>query len=77
MKMKKPAPDNDNFSKRASAIANEYQKKSSPDYSDEAEEAVGDKTDKMKNEKKPQKQKVAIAMSEARGKGLKVPPPKK
>lgn len=42
-------------------------------YSKKAEKAIGDKMHKMKGEDKPQKQKVAIAISEARRKGLKVP----
>jgi len=42
-------------------------------YSKKAEKAIGAKMEKMKGEKKPQKQKVAIALSEARKKGLKVP----
>lgn len=46
-------------------------------YSKKAEKAIGNKMDKMKGEDKPQKQKVAIALSEAREKGLKVPPEKK
>lgn len=46
---------------------------SSGKYSDDAENAISNKMDKMKNEDRPQKQKVAIAISEARQKGLKVP----
>lgn len=46
-------------------------------YSKKAEKAISAKMHKMKGEKKPQKQKVAIAMSEARKKGLKVPKAKK
>jgi hypothetical protein len=42
-------------------------------YSKKAEKAISAKMHKMKGEKKPQKQKVAIALSEARKKGLKVP----
>ncbi len=42
-------------------------------YSKKAEKVIGNKMHKMKGEKKPQKQKVAIALSEARKKGLKVP----
>lgn len=42
-------------------------------YSKEAEDAISAKMDKMKDEDRPQKQKVAIAISEARGKGFKVP----
>ena len=45
-------------------------------YSKEAQEAIGSKMHKMKGEDKPQAQKVAIALSEARRKGLKVPPAK-
>lgn len=43
------------------------------DYSGKAQKAISGKMHKMKNEDKPQKQKVAIAISEARQKGLKVP----
>ena len=46
-------------------------------YSKKAEKSISAKMEKMKGEKKPQAQKVAIAMSEARSKGLKVPPAKK
>jgi len=46
-------------------------------YSKKAQKAISDKMSKMKGEDKPQKQKVAIAMSEAREKGLKVPAKKK
>ena len=46
-------------------------------YSKKAQEAIGKKMEKMKGEDKPQTQKVAIAMSEAREKGLKVPAKKK
>lgn len=41
--------------------------------SKKAQKAVSAKMHKMKGEDRPQKQKVAIAMSEARKKGLKVP----
>lgn len=46
-------------------------------YSPKAQKAISAKMEKMKGEDKPQKQKVAIAMSEARKKGLKVPKAKK
>lgn len=46
-------------------------------YSKKAEKAIEHKMHKMKGEDKPQKQKVAIALSEAREHGLKVPPEKK
>ena len=42
-------------------------------YSKKAQKAISAKMHKMKGEDRPQKQKVAIAMSEARKKGLKVP----
>lgn len=42
-------------------------------YSKKAESYISHKMEKMKNEDKPQKQKVAIAMSMARQKGMKVP----
>ena len=42
-------------------------------YSKKAEKAIGEKMHKMKGEDRPQAQKVAIALSEARAKGLKVP----
>lgn len=41
--------------------------------SKKAQKVISSKMEKMKGEDKPQKQKVAIAMSEARSKGLKVP----
>lgn len=46
-------------------------------YSKKAQKAISSKMSKMKGEDKPQDQKVAVAMSEARKKGLKVPAPKK
>ena len=46
-------------------------------YSPKAQDEISHKMDLMKNEDRPQKQKVAIAISEARQKGLKVPSPKK
>jgi hypothetical protein len=46
-------------------------------YSTKAQEAISEKMHKMKHEDKPQSQKVAIALSEAREKGLKVPKEKK
>lgn len=48
-------------------------KASKSKYSEEAENTISHKMEIMKDEKKPQKQKVAIALSEAREKGLKVP----
>lgn len=42
-------------------------------YSKKAQKAISDKMSKMKGEDRPQKQKVAIAISEAKRKGLKVP----
>lgn len=42
-------------------------------YSKAAQKAISAKMHKMKGEDRPQAQKVAIAMSEAREKGLKVP----
>jgi hypothetical protein len=47
--------------------------KAEGDYSPAAQKSIGSKMHKMKDEDKPQDQKVAIAMSEARKKGLKVP----
>lgn len=44
-------------------------------YSKKAEKAIGSKMHKMKGEDRPQKQKVAIALSEAREHGFKVPEP--
>jgi len=38
-----------------------------------AKRAIGAKMKKMKGERRPRKQKVAIALSEARRKGYKVP----
>ena len=46
-------------------------------YSKKAEKAISAKMEKMKGEDRPQAQKVAIAMSDARKKGLKVPTKKK
>ena len=46
-------------------------------YSKKAEKVIAKKMEKMKGENKPQKQKVAISLSEARRKGLKVPKKKK
>lgn len=48
-----------------------------PRYSKKARESIRNKMKKMKGEERPEDQKVAIAISEAREKGLKVPPPKK
>lgn len=42
-------------------------------YSKAAEDSIGSKMHKMKDEDRPQAQRVAITMSEARKKGLKVP----
>ena len=42
-------------------------------YSKNAQKAIGKKLSKMKDEDRPQAQKVAIAISEAREKGFKVP----
>lgn len=42
-------------------------------YSPKAEESIGSKMHLMKDEDRPQNQKVAIALSYARKKGLKVP----
>lgn len=52
-------------------ILEESEKKSK--YSEKAKEFISNKMSKMADEDKPQKQKVAIAMSMAREKGLKVP----
>lgn len=41
--------------------------------SKKAQRVIGNKMHAMKGEKRPQKQKVAIAMDEARRRGLKVP----
>lgn len=46
-------------------------------YSEKAQESISAKLRKMKDEDRPEAQKVAIAISEARKKGLKVPPPPK
>lgn len=47
-------------------------------YSKLAERMISSKMEKMKNEDRPQEQKIAIALSEARRAGAKVPPaPKK
>jgi len=49
------------------------QAKHSRKYSKEAQDFISNKMHKMKGEDRPQDQKVAIAMSYARKKGLKVP----
>ncbi len=46
-------------------------------YSKKAEKVIKEKMEKMKGEEKPQKQKVAISLSVAKEKGLKVPAKKK
>lgn len=56
-------------------ILEEGKKKSK--YSEKAKEFISNKMSKMADEDKPQDQKVAIAMSMARKKGLKVPKEKK
>jgi len=45
-------------------------------YSEGANKEIGKKLHKMKGEKKPRAQMLAIALSEARAKGFKVPPKK-
>ena len=52
-------------------------KKKKSKYSEKAKEFISKKMSKMADEDKPQDQKVAIAMSMAREKGLKVPSEKK
>jgi hypothetical protein len=42
-------------------------------YSPKAQKVISRKMSAMKGEKRPRKQKVAIALSHARSKGLKVP----
>lgn len=46
-------------------------------YSKKAQKVISNKMHAMKGEAKPQKQKVAIALSVARQKGLKVPKKRK
>lgn len=46
-------------------------------YSEKAQKAISKKMHKMKDEDKPRAQKIAISLSEAREKGLKVPKEKK
>lgn len=46
-------------------------------YSAKAKKVIANKMHKMKGEHRPIKQKIAIAISEARRKGLKVPKRKK
>ena len=46
-------------------------------YSKKAQKIISKKMEKMKDEDRPQAQKVAISLSEAREKGAKVPPKKK
>ena len=45
-------------------------------YSKRAEHIISEKMNKMKDENRPQNQKVAIALDEARRDGAKVPPRK-
>lgn len=58
-------------------ILEEGKKKKDSEYSDKAREFISKKLSKTADEDKPQNQKVAIAMSMAREKGLKVPKEKK
>jgi hypothetical protein len=58
-------------------ILEEGKKKKDSKYSEKAKEFISKKMSKMADEDKPQDQKVAIAMSMAREKGLKVPAEKK
>jgi hypothetical protein len=46
-------------------------------YSNKARKTIGRKMRAMKGEGRPRKQKIAIALSTARAKGLKVPKPKR
>jgi hypothetical protein len=58
-------------------LLEEGSKKKDGKYSEKAKEFISNKISKMADEDKPQDQKVAIAMSMARKKGLKVPKEKK
>lgn len=58
-------------------ILEEGKKKKDNKYSEKAKKFISNKMSKMSGEDKPQDQKVAIAMSMARKKGLKVPEEKK
>lgn len=58
-------------------VLEEGKKKKDSKYSEKAKEFISKKMSKMADEDKPQDQKVAIAMSMAREKGLKVPAEKK
>jgi hypothetical protein len=58
-------------------LLEEGNKKKDGKYSEKAKEFISNKISKMADEDKPQDQKVAIAMSMARKKGLKVPKEKK
>lgn len=57
----------------AKHVQKREKEKSHKKYSEKAEEVISHKMEKMHGEDKPQDQKVAIALSEAREKGLKVP----
>lgn len=58
-------------------ILEEGNKKKDSKYSEKAKEFISNKMSKMADEDKPQDQKIAIALSKARKKGLKVPDEKK
>lgn len=63
--------------KKESALLEEGNKKKGSEYSEKAKEFISKKLSKMAGEDKPQNQKVAIALSVAREKDLKVPKEKK
>ena len=67
----------ENIQKEMRLLEEGKKKKKKSKYSEKAKEFISKKMSKMADEDKPQDQKVAIALSMAREKGLKVPSEKK
>lgn len=67
----------ENIQKEIRLLEEGKNKKKKSKYSEKAKEFISKKMSKMADEEKPQDQKVAIALSMAREKGLKVPAEKK
>lgn len=67
----------ENIQKEMRLLEEGKKKKKKSKYSEKAKEFISKKMSKMADEDKPQDQKVAIALSMAREKGLKVPAEKK
>lgn len=63
----------ENIQKEIRLLEEGKNKKKKSKYSEKAKEFISKKMSKMADEEKPQDQKVAIALSMAREKGLKVP----